>query len=76
MNVKAKIKCPKCKDEREYNSKDVEYDHLVCANCGAKIKVNKYIDKVDPNYINNKGTIMRKHPKDKMSKKERRRMRK
>jgi len=75
MIVKAELKCSKCKKEAEYNSDEIEFDHVICKNCGAKIGVIKYLAATSLDYDSIKGTVYRKNPKVKMSKKERRRMR-
>jgi len=75
MTVEAELKCKKCGKTAKYSSDNILHDHLICKHCGNKIMVVKNLDQVDPDYINIKGTIMRRNPKVKMSKKERRRMR-
>jgi len=75
MIVKAELKCSKCKKKAEYTSAEIEFDHVICKNCGAKIGVIKYLAATSLNYDSIKGTVYRKNPKVKMSKKDRRRMR-
>ena len=75
MTITAELKCSHCKHKDKYSSADIIYDHLICKKCGKQIKVNKWINAVDPDYISIKGTVMRRDPKVHMSKKERRRMR-
>ncbi len=75
MTVEAELKCKKCGKTAHYSSAEILHDHLICKHCGKKIMVVKNLDQVDPDYINIKGTIMRRNPKVKMSKKEKRRMR-
>ena len=75
--VKAVLKCKKCNKEAEYSSDQREFDFVICIHCGAKIKVVVYADQIDTDYTKTKtGQIVRKQPKVKMSKKERRRYRK
>ncbi len=75
MTVKAKLQCRKCKHTEEYSSDEIEFDHVVCKKCAAKIYVVKYLDAVNSDYIKIKNTVYRFVPKVRMSKKERRRMR-
>ena len=74
MIVKAELECKKCKKKAEYNSAEIEFDHVICKSCGAKIGVIKYLVATSFDYDSIKGTVYRKNPKVKMSKKERRRM--
>jgi len=75
MIVKAKLKCKKCKHEEEYFSSEIEFDHVICKKCGAKIGVIKYLNAVNPDYKKIGNTVYRRDPKVRMSKRERRRMR-
>ena len=75
MTVEEILECNKCGKSAKYSSANILHDHLICQHCGAKIMVVKNLDQIDADYINIKGTIMRRDPKVKMSKKERRRMR-
>jgi len=75
MKVSAELKCKYCKKTREYDSTEIEFDHIICKNCGKNIAVVKWVDAVNVDYINIKGTVHRRDPKVKMSKKDRRRMR-
>lgn len=74
MTVTAELKCNKCGKSAKYSSANILHDHLICQYCGKKIMVEKYLDVVNANYVNVNGSIMRRDPKVKMSKKERRRM--
>lgn len=74
MIVKADLKC-KCGHKAEYSSTEIEFDHVICKKCGAKIGVIKYLDKVNLDYKKIGDTVYRADPKVKMSKKDRRRMR-
>jgi len=75
MIVKAELKCRKCEHKEEYSSAEINFDHVICKKCGAKIGVVKYLDAVNLDYNKVKGTVYRRDPKVKMSKKDRRRMR-
>ena len=75
MIVKAELKCNKCKHKTEYSSTEIEFDHVICKKCGRNIGVVKWIDAVNVDYIKVKDTVMRRDPKVRMSKKDRRRMR-
>jgi len=75
MIVSAELKCSKCKKKDKYSSTEIEFDHVICKHCGARIGVIKYLAATSLDYDSIKGTVYRKNPKVKMSKKERRRMR-
>jgi hypothetical protein len=74
MIVKAVLECKKCKHKTEYSSAEIEFDHVICKKCGTKIGVVKYLDAVNLDYDKIKGTVYRRDPKVRMSKKDRRRM--
>lgn len=75
--VKETLVCPKCKKAHLYTSDEVANNILICKSCGADIKVSVYIDAVDSDYARTqKGQVVRRHPKEHISKKERKRRRK
>ena len=75
MTIEKRLRCDRCGKTAKYSSADIIYDHLICQYCGSKIMVVKNLDEINVDYINIKGTIMRRDPKVKMRKKDRRRMR-
>ena len=75
MKVTATLKCEKCKHTDEYSSDDIVFDHLVCKKCGKEIKVLKFVNATNFDYVSIKGTVHRRDPKVHMTKKQRRRLR-
>ena len=76
MIVKKIFWCKHCKKENEYSSDEIHYDHLICKTCGEKITdIIKYLDQVNMDYLKVGNTVIRRNPKKKMRKKDRRRER-
>ncbi len=75
MIVKAELKCKKCDHKEEYSSAEIIFDHVICKKCGRKIGVIKWLDQVNMDYLKVGNTVVRRDPKKKMRKKDRRRMR-
>ena len=75
MIVKAELECRHCKHKEVYTSAEIDFDHVICKKCGRKIGVTKYVDKVNMDYLKVGNTVIRRNPKKKMRKKDRRRER-
>ncbi len=75
MIVKAELKCRKCDHKAKYNSTEINFDHVICKKCGRKIGVIKWLDQVNMDYLKVGNTVIRRNPKKKMRKKDRRRER-
>lgn len=74
MIITRELKCKSCNKKNNYSSSEVIHDHLVCKSCGKEIRVVVNLDEIDNNYESVNGTTIRKIPKIKISKKERRRL--
>ena len=76
MIVKKIFRCKYCHTEHEYSSDEILYDHLICKTCGEKITgIIKWLDQVNMDYLKVGNTVVRRDPKKKMRKKDRRRER-
>lgn len=72
--ITRELECKSCNKKNDYSSSEVVHDHLICKSCGHKMKIVVNLDEIDDDYKSINGTTVRKIPKIKMSKKQRRKL--